>query len=78
MYFVFLCVFVMRNAAGYYLHCAQFHLSFAAICRIALCFVGTTRRVLSKLYDSQETSTFLGRDDERVGAACYRNVLNKV
>jgi hypothetical protein len=59
MYFVFLYVLVMCNAAGYYLHFAEFHIYFASICRIALYFVGTTLRVLSKLYDSQETSPFL-------------------
>jgi len=52
---------VMCNAAGYYLHFAQSHLYFAAICRIALYsyFVGMVLRVLSRLYDSQETSPFL-------------------
>ena len=59
MYFVFLYVLVMCNAAGYYLHFAQSHLYFAVICRIALYFVGTTLRVLTKLYDSHETSPFL-------------------
>ena len=58
MYFVFLYVLVMCKAAGYYLHFAQFHLHFSAICRIALYFAGRTLLVLSKLYDSHETSSF--------------------
>jgi hypothetical protein len=49
----------MCNAAGHYLHFAQSRLYFAAVCRKALYFVGTTLWVLSKLYDSQETSPFL-------------------
>jgi hypothetical protein len=58
----------MCNAAGYYLNFLQFHLNFATVCCIlfmrcsmlaALYFVGTTLRDLSKVYDSQKTSTFL-------------------
>jgi hypothetical protein len=59
MYFVFSYVFVMCKAPGYYLHFAQFFLYFSAIYCIALYFAGRTLLVLSKLYVSQETSSFL-------------------